>query len=85
MYRAGASLEQIRWTGRWQDHKTLDIYIQEVAAAALLKEVPEAARALIRSFAALAQPVLGGCDTASQVNDDGNLAQVAEPDWLVRS
>ena len=53
LYLAGVSLEEVRWTGRWQAARTLEFYIQECAALSLLGQLPPASRQLVHLFAAI--------------------------------
>ena len=41
-----------QWRGRWRQLKSMEIYIQEVAAVAFVPNLTQASRELVRSFAA---------------------------------
>ena len=53
LYLSGVSLEEVRWTGRWQAARTLEFYIQECAALSLLGQLSPASRQLVHLFAAI--------------------------------
>ena len=57
-YLIGQLLDDIRWDGRWGVFKTLDHYIQEVAAVTLLTELPRGSQERIRLFAGMAPDML---------------------------
>ena len=52
------SVEATRWRGRWGQTRTMEIYIQEVAAAILLPNLEPAARERIALFARTARALL---------------------------
>ena len=52
MYRDGVELSKIQWAGRWRSSRTLEIYIQEVAALNVLAELDFAQRHKFRWYAA---------------------------------
>jgi len=53
LYLSGVSLEEVRWTGRWQAARTLEFYIQECAALSLLGQLSPPRRQLVHLFAAI--------------------------------
>ena len=53
LYLSGVSLEEVRWTGRWQAARTLEFYIQECAALSLLGQLSPPSRQLVHLFAAI--------------------------------
>ena len=59
LYLCGMPLEEIRWRGRWSTVRTLEVYIQELAASSLLAALPLSARARVQRFADGASLVLG--------------------------
>ena len=58
MFEMTGSVEATRWRGRWGQTRTLEIYIQEVAAAILLPNLEPAARERIALFARTARALL---------------------------
>ena len=58
LHQAGVPLDMIRWRGRWGSQRTVEIYVQEVAALSVLRDVPLAARLRIALFAARAVPFI---------------------------
>ena len=52
LYETTRSLELVRWRGRWAAIKTLEVYLQEVAANALLAACPPQVRQRVRRRAA---------------------------------
>ena len=58
MHQAGVPLDLIRWLGRWGTMRTVEIYIQEVAALSALQNLPVSARARIAVFADRAAALL---------------------------
>ncbi|CAK0902320.1 unnamed protein product [Prorocentrum cordatum] len=55
------NLPMLQWQGRWQASRTMEIYVQEVAAASLLPELPPQVRERIGLFASIAEPLLDQC------------------------
>ena len=51
LYLFGASIADIAWCGGWSSTRTLEIYIQEVAALTSLKDLRPADQARISLFA----------------------------------
>ena len=51
MYRDGIELSKIQWAGRWRSSRTLEIYIQEVAALNVLADLDSAHRQKIKWYA----------------------------------
>ena len=51
-------LSLIQWRGRWAQLKTVEHYIQEVAAQSLLAQMPPEDRAVVKLFADAAGPLL---------------------------
>ena len=59
-YLAGTSLPDIAWQGRWASLRTLEIYIQEVAALTSLGELPASSQQRILKFARALLQILRG-------------------------
>ena len=51
-------LSLIQWRGRWAQLKTVEHYIQEVAAQSLLAQMPPEDRAVAKLFADASGPLL---------------------------
>lgn len=58
LYRAGADLRAIQWLGRWSRISALECYIQEVAAASALLNVPSHARKALHQMSTAAPTLL---------------------------
>ncbi|CAE7245675.1 SUF4 [Symbiodinium sp. CCMP2456] len=58
MYQLTEDVERIQWRGRWQQRRTLEHYLQEVAGQLLLADLTESHRARILHLAAFAAPLL---------------------------
>ena len=58
LYMMGIPLDEIRWRGRWQAAKTLEIYIQEVASLTIIARLPAHVIDKIRRFAQAAAAIL---------------------------
>ncbi|CAE7435043.1 unnamed protein product [Symbiodinium necroappetens] len=58
MYQMTEDVERIQWRGRWQQCRTLEHYLQEVAGQLLLADLTESHRARILHLAAFARPLL---------------------------
>lgn len=52
LFHSTQDLSMVRWRGRWAAARTLDIYVQEVAALSVLPALPPPAQARIQFFAA---------------------------------
>ena len=57
-FQETGSLELTKWRGRWQQTRTLEVYLQEVAAASLLPELAPEARGRVQAWADLAPDLL---------------------------
>jgi hypothetical protein len=68
MYRDGVELSRIQWAGRWRSSRTLEIYIQEVAALNVLAELDLAQRHKIRWYATSFQEMCQYVIEALRVN-----------------
>ena len=58
LYLESEDLSLIQWRGRWAQLKTVEHYIQEVAAQSLLAQMPPEDRAVVKFFADTAGPLL---------------------------
>ena len=58
LYLESEDLSLIQWRGRWAQLKTVEHYIQEVAAQSLLAQMPPEDRAVVKLFADAAGPLL---------------------------
>ena len=58
LYLESEDLSLIQWRGRWAQLKTVEHYIQEVAAQSLLAQMPPEDRAVVKLFADTAGPLL---------------------------
>ena len=80
-FQATGNLELTRWRGRWQQNRTLEVYLQEVAAASLLPELSPDARRRVQVWADLAPMLLhqtvAALDAASPVQTEARLAEGA--------
>ena len=54
LFETTRDLELVRWRGRWASNRTLEVYIQEVAADRLLADVGDDVRSRVRRLAASA-------------------------------
>ncbi|OLP77428.1 hypothetical protein AK812_SmicGene42515 [Symbiodinium microadriaticum] len=54
LYLETEDLTKVAWRGRWSKQKTLEFYLQEVAAQAILQRLPVASRNKISALCALA-------------------------------
>ena len=63
-FRMGVDLERIKWHGRWQSSKTLEVYIQEVAASSILPGLSQLQRDVIQDFAHAAPLLLANWEQA---------------------
>jgi hypothetical protein len=57
-YQEGCPFDVVRWKGRWQAPRTVEIYIQEVAANSVLPGLTIQQREKLRRFAAAASTIL---------------------------
>ncbi len=71
-YNSGVSISDLMWRLLLQNLKTLNHYLQEVATATSLREVPPPSRTAIAAAAALYQPLLEAAPSSC-----GALAPVA--------
>ena len=80
-FQATGNLELTRWRGRWQQNRTLEVYLQEVAAASLLPELSPDARRRVQVWADLApmflRQTVASLDAASPVQTEARLADGA--------
>ena len=51
-FQQSEDLPRTQWRGRWRQLKSMEIYIQEVAAVAFVPNLSQASRELVGSFAA---------------------------------
>ncbi|CAK0817211.1 unnamed protein product, partial [Prorocentrum cordatum] len=63
-FESNDNLAQTRRRGKWTSARALEVYIQEVAAAGLLPDLPRAARDRIRELAAACPELLDLCARA---------------------
>ena len=72
MYIDGIDLSRIQWMGRWRSAKTLEIYIQEVAALNILAGCTDQQRCKIKnysdSFNAICQEIAEGLRSQRKVS-----------------
>ena len=68
LYLETEDLTKVAWRGRWARLKTVEFYLQEVAAQVLLASLPEHVRQRIRFLRKFAKPLLelGSQPAASQ-------------------
>ena len=59
-YQRTEDIERIQWRGRWQQRRTLEHYLQDVAGQLLLAGLSESHRHHIKQLALLAPAALGG-------------------------
>eukprot|EP00971_Amphidinium_carterae_P028957 569401-Amphidinium_carterae.1 len=50
MFQTTRSHDTVRWRGRWASHRTVEIYIQEVAAQTVLPSLPAAVRSKLQRY-----------------------------------
>ena len=48
----------VAWRGRWSKTKTVEFYLQEVAAQILLQQLPQAARERIRLLSTFSRALI---------------------------
>ena len=65
-YISTENIPLLAWRGRWARTKTLEFYLQEVAAQVLLTEISPAARSRIKSLDDAADSLLAHFSGASQ-------------------
>ena len=58
LYLQSEDLGLIQWRGRWAQMKTVEHYIQEVAAQSLLAQMSPSSRNIVKLFADAAEPLL---------------------------
>ena len=58
LYLATEDIGLVQWRGRWTKQKTIEFYLQEVAAQLMLHDLDVLARERIRKLAAAARPLL---------------------------
>ena len=51
-FQQGEDLPRTQWRGRWRQLKSMEIYVQEVAAVAFVPNLSQASQELVGSFAA---------------------------------
>ena len=59
MYQRTEDIERIQWRGRWQQRRTLEHYLQDVAGQLLLAGLSESHRHHIKQLSLLAPAALG--------------------------
>ncbi|CAE7921921.1 unnamed protein product [Symbiodinium sp. KB8] len=59
LYLETEDLPLVAWRGRWSKTKTVEFYLQEVAAQLLLQRLPQWARARVLSFTSAFRPTFG--------------------------
>ena len=58
LFERSQDLDLVRWTGRWSSaSRTVEIYVQEIAAASALPSLTESQRACVSRFARAAYPL----------------------------
>ena len=75
-YLAGLPLDEVAWRGQWQARRTLEHYLQEVAAVRLLNVVPPDVREAVGVLSALLAPALL---TFAGVVPTAGLARTSSP------
>ena len=58
MYLETEDINLIAWRGRWSKVRTIELYLQEVAAQLLLQQLPDWSRSRIALLRRFARPLL---------------------------
>ena len=58
LFRRCGSADVVRWRGRWQSHRSVEIYVQEVMTLEVMAALPAAARRRVELFASAAEELL---------------------------
>ena len=58
MYQLTEDIPRIQWRGRWQQRRTLEYYLQDVAGQLLLADLAESHRSRIRELASFSDQLL---------------------------
>ena len=67
MYLSRVPLAEIQWRGRWASLRTLEFYIQEIAALTLLNSLPFHLKQQLHKFAGIAHLLMPATLMASAV------------------
>ena len=71
MFLSTQDIALVKWRGRWCSDRTLEHYLQELGAAALLVGLPRTVRATVATMAQHAKPLI--------------LKEIAEAEILVKN